>query len=715
MSGTVAVLCSLACAIVFSIPTFAQQTISAVRAMPPGAVVTIEGVVLNGEELGGLRFLQDSTAGIAIFPGSGSASGFGSSAQRAVKMEVTGVLKTFQGLLEINPVLNFKVIADNEPLPEPLEITLDQVGPETEGMLVRVPCIGFPGPIEMLREGQVRVFDNTGLVSSLFFDADNPLPGYEIQDTVYSITGISSRAGQPQLLPRDEHDISFGDCFHILHGYDLLSIGKQTLTFTFLSSEPANGGIVYQHATGVMDTTLLPGLYGQHFVTIDGLQPATWYTVRAIAQNADGEWASTPVTLESTASLNDGEIRVYFNDDIDASFSDGSSPETTTGGDLLNALIDEIENATETIDVALYSNGRFELVDALKQAHQRGVRVRYITDEGPSNSALNTALPFQVMTVAGEGLMHNKFFILDAGNPDEARVWTGSTNFSTNQVFADPNNSVLIRDHALTRAYAMEFEEMWGSNTAMPNFQDSRRGAEKTDNTPHLFNVNGRRIELYFSPSDNTEYHIDKVLRTSDADIMAGLLLLTRDGLAETLVREYQEGSRVRVITDDEDQFAEPYQILRSGGVKLRFHDQNEIFHHKYAIIDPEKPDSDPYSADHINDENTLIIHDPGVANIFQQEFEARWAEFGTSVREEFPVEELRVYPNPAGDFVSFILPAERDDYKVSVFDIHGQVVVEATLSGEGRMVVSSLPPGPYQARITSRDTEFLARFVKLP
>jgi len=35
-------------------------------------VVAVTGVVLNGDELGRVRYIQDSTAAIAVYPGSGS-------------------------------------------------------------------------------------------------------------------------------------------------------------------------------------------------------------------------------------------------------------------------------------------------------------------------------------------------------------------------------------------------------------------------------------------------------------------------------------------------------------------------------------------------------------------------------------------------------------------------------------------------------------------
>ena len=63
-------------------------------------------------------------------------------------------------------------------------------------------------------------------------------------------------------------------------------------------------------------------------------------------------------------------------------------------------------------------------------------------------------------------------------------------------------------------------------------------------------------------------------------------------------------------------------------------------FHHKYAIIDASNVSADPIvltgshnwsgNAENNSDENTLIIHDATIANIYLQEFEKRWGELGT-------------------------------------------------------------------------------------
>ena len=45
----------------------AQITIAEARALSPGTNVTVKGLVLNGSDLGDIRYLQDNTGNIAAF------------------------------------------------------------------------------------------------------------------------------------------------------------------------------------------------------------------------------------------------------------------------------------------------------------------------------------------------------------------------------------------------------------------------------------------------------------------------------------------------------------------------------------------------------------------------------------------------------------------------------------------------------------------------
>ena len=74
------------------------------------------------------------------------------------------------------------------------------------------------------------------------------------------------------------------------------------------------------------------------------------------------------------------------------------------------------------------------------------------------------------------GIMHNKFVVFDANSadPDNPFVWTGATNFTDGQINIDPNNVIVIQDKSLAIAYRLEFNEMFGTDGAMPDAGESQ-------------------------------------------------------------------------------------------------------------------------------------------------------------------------------------------------------------------------------------------------
>ena len=96
--------------------TLGQIDISDARGMAIGSTVTIEGIVTNGDELGIIRYIQDNTGGLPAFPGNdnpATAATFPNDVQRGDLVQVTGVLKEFNNLLEIDPIESYTVISSN--------------------------------------------------------------------------------------------------------------------------------------------------------------------------------------------------------------------------------------------------------------------------------------------------------------------------------------------------------------------------------------------------------------------------------------------------------------------------------------------------------------------------------------------------------------------------------------------------------------------------
>ena len=98
-------------------------------------------------------------------------------------------------------------------------------------------------------------------------------------------------------------------------------------------------------------------------------------------------------------------------------------------------LVAFIDEASGTIDVAVYKLDLADVVDALARAKDRGARVRLVTDSdslekrgeagSPSAFDLLRDAGIPVITDDRSGTMHNKFVIRDGDT-----VWTGSWNMT---------------------------------------------------------------------------------------------------------------------------------------------------------------------------------------------------------------------------------------------------------------------------------------------
>lgn len=454
-----------------------------------------------------------------------------------------------------------------------------------------------------------------------------------------------------------------------------------------------------------------------HIINLSGLNPATFYFVRPCAINGADTVQSTKTYLYSTASNSSGVIKVFFNGSIDTDVSSGTFPNLSNSPAAIQAeMIKRIDSARSKIDCSVYNNNTSAIVTALNSAHNRGVRVRYIADDGTTNSALSAA-QFPVLFVNSADLMHNKFMITDVDSVNKSYVWTGSMNWTNNNINDDYNNVILIQDQALAKAYVVEFDEMWGSSGSSPNTSLSKAGNLKTDNTPHFFNIGGKSIECYFSPSDKTTEQIDKALQSAGGDLQVALLTLTRNDLGATIIAKHQGGETVACIIENINDQGSEFADLTNAGVDAMEHTLPHDIHHKYGIIDANTPNSDPMvitgshnwstAAETVNDENTLIIHDAEIANWFLQEFSQRYCELkgGSSCIYNPPIAtenlnadviSVNIFPNPASDRFS-VQTMGSDLIQLSIFNSLGQKISFHELNAEiSEISTAFLPAGSY-------------------
>ncbi|HEY6626475.1 MAG TPA: phospholipase D-like domain-containing protein, partial [Ignavibacteriaceae bacterium] len=381
--------------------------------------------------------------------------------------------------------------------------------------------------------------------------------------------------------------------------------------------------------------------------------------------------------------------------------------------------------------------------NAIVNAKNRGVKVRVIGEYDNRNSTSyqylnNNGIPYindRFGNNDGIGLHHNKFFIIDyrGGAPDSIWVITGSWNPTDPGTNDDRQNIIEIQDVALAGAYTVEFNEMWGSNTEVPDAQYSKFSSRKVNNTPHTFFVNGSKINSYFSPSDFTTSKIGKTLGKAERSINGAVMTFTRRDLADTVISIKNEGKKARIILSNNTDTNSQFSYLQSNGVDIRLKGFSDgLLHHKYAIVDAE-----PYgypasvitgshnwssSAENSNDENTLVLQNDQVANFYLQEFAARYYEAGgadsiliSSVDNEFSTPTYyslyQNYPNPFNPVttIRFQIPS-RQKVELTVFDILGREVAnlldEEKLAGvyEVKFNASNLASGVYFYRLKTQE-----------
>lgn len=690
----------------------AQVPISTARSTSAGQTVTIKGVVSNGAELGVIRYMQDATGGIPIYD-----NGFAGAVTRGDSVTVTGELVLFGTLLEIVNVTSQTVHASNQTV-TPLVVTPSGMGPSNEGELIQINNVTFANQGGTFSSGTLSFTDANGVQSSnIYLNSSHSLVGTTIPQTPVNLTGLSSQfSNSPQLILRDANDIVPGSNFFVTSSVEQTNLTASGFDLSWTTNSVGSSNIVYgsnptsltTHIGSAVNTT-------NHSIALMGLSAGEIYYARAYSVNgSDTAWAA--MGIYATVSTSSGVIDIYFNQIVDNSVSTGTNAQYLVDAAAENKIISYIDNAQTSIDVTIYNINRTTIVTALNNAVNRGVQVRLIADNGTANTALQTGTPaFSWFTGNSGGLMHDKFMIIDVDSPNSCWLFTGSMNFTSGEIFDNYNSFMFIQDQSLAKAYKLEFEEMWGTTGPNPGIFTKKLGADKTNNTPHKFIIGGIPVESYFSPSDGTTSEISAALQTAESSIEFAMLTFTRNDLRDVLIARHNAGVNIRGMIENINDTGGEYQVLVDAGISVKDHVEQYLLHHKYGIIDAAMPSSDPMvvvgshnwtsAAEDNNDENTLIIHDATIANIYTQEFNARWMGMVTKTTnvvaglEGFEVAILR---NPTQNVLNFSIKNDRyNNVSYKIFNTTGQLLQTNVLNNingttQHQLNINSFTSGSY-------------------
>lgn len=300
------------------------------------------------------------------------------------------------------------------------------------------------------------------------------------------------------------------------------------------------------------------------------------------------------------------QIKAYFNHNLAASYLEPYRPQQRSGDDLEAKILESIESAQTSIDIAVQEFKLPRIAQALVKKQQTGVKVRVILENIYSRSwseltptdisqlstreqdryrefirlvdsngdgqlspteisardALKILQAAQVPIIddtadgsSGSGLMHHKFMVIDG----RSTIVT-SANWTMSDVHGDLNelasrgnqNNLLSIDSAnLAQIFTTEFNLMWGDG---PGGQlDSKFGTNKPDRSPVTIPVGDSTITIHFSPARSSQDW-----------------LTTTNGLIAQTLNQAQQKVDIAQFVFSENQLASALEPVQQRGVKIR-------------------------------------------------------------------------------------------------------------------------------------------------
>ena len=720
---------------------FSQITIQAARNQGVGATVTVKGIITNGSELGGIRYFQDATAGIAAY------SSTLSNVNRGDSILITGKIKDYNELLELDSVYSFTILSTGNTLPTPEVIVPDSLNEAREAELVQINNVTFTtSPGGTFSSNTPYNFMANGQTSSIYVRSNHPLIGTLIPSSPVTLIGIASQHSYSgatvgyQLLCRDTNDIILSNNIYMTSSVIESNISQTGIPFSWTTSLVSTSEIMYGNTTALGSTATGAGGNTSHNVSLTGLTASEIIYVKAFS--VDGtDTAFSPIKTFVTQSNSTGDVIAYFNTTVDNSVSSGTNAIVLPNA-IDDTLIAYINRATSTIDFTMYNFNETDLSSistALNNAHNNGVTVRVIFDGSANNSGIQNLLPaikkIGSPTSSEYGIMHNKFIVFDANDidPNKPLVWTGGTNMTKGQVNTDPNTVIIVQDKSLALAYTIEFNEMFGSTTAIPDLNAAKFGKFKSDNTPHQFIIGGKDVSCYFSPTDGTNTKIIETIGSADDNIRIATMLITRVDIAYALQDAVNNNSvDLQVLVNHEsDCNALVWSTLKTliGDSLQDDRTTPGIMHHKFMIVD-EGTNSSPTlligshnwsnAANNKNDENTLLFYDnQNLANIYYQAFKYRFDQnLYMGFMENSFANKVKTYPNPNNGQFAIELNTEINmNLQISIYDLSGRVVYSENnkaIKGDNKIDITTdnISAGVYMLQIISNGKQFVEPLI---
>jgi phosphatidylserine/phosphatidylglycerophosphate/cardiolipin synthase-like enzyme len=367
-------------------------------------------------------------------------------------------------------------------------------------------------------------------------------------------------------------------------------------------------------------------------LTIISLMVASCATESTVSPTSSGGGQSTSPTTAPSTSESDIEVRTlglgrgYISDWWAVFFNEpsGESDKTTYINGIDVPIVEAIGQVQNTLDVVAFEMNNELMVEAILDAHERGVTVRMVTDDdhgledsdGIVQGMKDAGIP--IVDDSRSALMHNKFMIMDS-----AAVWTGSWNYTINGTYRNNNNALVMQNAQAVAAYQDEFDEM---------FKRKEFGIRSTDGGLIQFTEGDTEVSVLFASEGNVIEAVADAVRTAKSDIRFMTFVFSSDSLAEAVLEMVAKPNiNVQGVFENRNSTADWSQMppLHCAGAHMRQDGNKYVLHHKVFIIDDDTVVTGSFNfsgnASKSNDENLVIIKNKDIAGLYLDEWQRMW------------------------------------------------------------------------------------------
>jgi len=164
-------------------------------------------------------------------------------------------------------------------------------------------------------------------------------------------------------------------------------------------------------------------------------------------------------------------------------------------------------------------------------------------------------------------------------------------------------------------------------------------------------------VEVYFSPRGGAQEAIVEAIGRAKSAILVQAYSFTSAPIAEALSKAHKRGVKVEAILDasQRDEKYTGATFLLNAGIGVTIDDEHAIAHNKVMVIDNATVITGSFNftkaAETKNAENLLVLHDPALARLYKENWQAH-REHATPYDGPTPAKEKK---RQAGTFSAFL------------------------------------------------------------